>query len=220
MRLLIIILLTLNVCIANAQKTKYKVKVTEWKEAVVTLKNGEQMEGIIKYKTKRRHLRGKKKQLLYFKKDESSKKVKYSYKDVDYFEKKSFGSFGHKYTYIPIKKGRYKIFRIEKEGDITLYSRWVYWYNASAPSGLQTSYAKELYVKKDSESIAYPIAKGFRGRKHFKKQMRSYFGSSEELEKILEEDLGHGGRYQSITEAETKIVLYAIGQLKDDTDID
>lgn len=209
-KLIIILSITLAICSGYAQTKKIIIHKDSWLNSTINLKNGEVLEGFTWYKTYEKFALHSSKQYLYYKSSEKSKQKKYYADQVESFTVKFDDGVTETYTYIPIEKKKYKIFRVIKQGDISLFGRNVTIIN-TAPMATGSGFImqfngisipNEFYIMKKGDDIAFPLAKAKREMRYFKKQMQSYFVNCPELEKKLEDKL--------IYEKLEEIILFAL----------
>ncbi|QRM90351.1 hypothetical protein FG167_14265 [Lacinutrix sp. WUR7] len=165
----------------------------EWTSGVIILKNGETKEGLIQIPMTVASLISFGKSRVEFKKDEDHKIQLFDKSQVDkiYFDAYD-ANHGH-YEYVPIKKNKFRLFKLIVNGKAKLYTRTiVVATDITNHSGfvIRTEYEeeKEYYILRDGESSLTPLISHY-SFLEFKEKTIKYFSDCKDIVEYLRNDM-------------------------------
>ncbi|WP_055444922.1 hypothetical protein [Lacinutrix himadriensis] len=168
----------------------------EWTSGVIILKNGETKEGLIQIPMTVASLISFGKSRVEFKKDEDHKIQLFDKSQVDKIYFDAYDAYdanhGH-YEYVPIKKNKFRLFKLIVNGKVKLYTRTiVVATDITNHSGyvIRTEYEeeKEYYILRDGESSLTPLISHY-SFLEFKEKTINYFSDCKDIVEYLRNDM-------------------------------
>jgi hypothetical protein len=166
----------------------------EWTPGVIILKNGETKEGLIQIPMTVASLISFGKSRVEFKKDEDHKIQLFDKSQVDKIYFDVYDANHGYYEYVPIKKNKFRLFKLIVNGKAKLYTRTiVVATDITNHSGhvIRREYEeeeKEYYILRDKESSLTPLISHY-SCLEFKEKTLNYFSDCKDIVEYLRNDM-------------------------------